>query len=280
MRSHLEKKQLFESHLDDYLPPRLAVPAKIAEAMTHSMHAPGKRLRPVLFLMLGEGLSLAPERILPAAVGMEMVHTSSLILDDLPMMDDATERRGRPCLHIVFGEATAVLAAQALLVQALALLSRNCVSQGLPSQEHHQAIQIMVETIGLSGMIAGQQADLDTWYADDVSAVDVKRIHELKTGALFRALSMLAGILARVPGDHLARLESFGRAFGLAFQIQDDLADYGAEESANLARVLGPDRAQVMLQQALERAGRELRALDLLQVESIFPEIFGKVVSR
>jgi geranylgeranyl pyrophosphate synthase len=189
------------------------------QAMAYTLHAPSKRVRPVLTMLCAElcGGEAAPA--LPAAAAMELVHASSLILDDLPSMDDAPLRRGRPANHIQHGEAIAILAAFGLLNLAFGTLARE-----YPPALAARLTALLSNAVGTDGLIGGQSADL---LATDqqISFEMLERIHRGKTGSLFSAAAVGGALVADAAEDDIARLEAFARNLGLAFQIVDDLLD-------------------------------------------------------
>jgi geranylgeranyl diphosphate synthase type II len=203
----------------------------VAGAVAYSLFAPAKRLRPVLSLLVADVLKGDPGPVLPAACTIEMVHTASLILDDLPSMDDAGSRRGRPACHVVHGEATAILAAFALLNRAFEILADGW--DGGPDPKTRSAIAgELSRAVGGDGMIAGQAADL----AMTERAVDfpmLEFIHSRKTGALFIASAALGAVAAGASERDRAAMAMYAKNVGLAFQIVDDLIDAteGAEEA-------------------------------------------------
>jgi geranylgeranyl diphosphate synthase type II len=191
----------------------------VQQAMAYTLHAPSKRVRPVLTLLSAELCDGDSTKALPAAASMELVHTSSLILDDLPAMDDAPLRRGRAANHRQYGEAIAILAAFGLLNLAFATLAR--------AYEPSLAVRLSAlvgAAVGADGLIGGQCSDL---LATDqqISFEMLERIHRRKTGALFSAAAVAGALIASAPPDDIARLETFARNLGLAFQIVDDLLD-------------------------------------------------------
>ena len=203
------------------LPPLGTPPAVLHEAMRYTLLLPGKRLRAVLVLACCEMLRGAAERALPLAVAVEMVHASSLILDDLPSMDDATLRRGRPALHRVVGEANAILAAVALLNEAFA----RVLDAPLREAARGRAALRLARAVGAEGLIGGQVADLEaTGRAVDLDGLEF--IHSHKTGALFIAAVELGAIAAGGSARDIATLGRYAKNLGLAFQITDDLLDY------------------------------------------------------
>lgn len=222
-----ESRLRVERRLDLLLGPRVAAPARFVEALRYAVLGGGKRFRPILVLASGDASSPQPldqdgevaGGLLTGACAIEMIHTFSLIHDDLPSLDNDDLRRGRPTLHRKFDEATAILAGDALLNLAYEVLA-NAVD----SLESARAIAVVSKAVGLEGMISGQVLDL----AAQGSAVDgetIHRIHALKTGALIAASCEVGGILSRAPEASIHRLREFGRELGLAFQIVDDILD-------------------------------------------------------
>jgi geranylgeranyl diphosphate synthase type II len=210
----------------------------LREAIAYSLLAPGKRLRPLLVLLACEAAGGRDEAALPAAAAVEMVHTYSLIHDDLPAMDDDDLRRGRPTCHKQFGEALAILAGDALLTLAFQVLS-----EGYPPATAAACCRELARGSGAAGMVGGQVEDLAWENRPSGMLDDLERVHSLKTGALFRACLRLGAIVAqgeRPGGPGLEVLESldvFGRAFGLAFQITDDLLDVEGDAARTGKRV-------------------------------------------
>jgi geranylgeranyl diphosphate synthase type II len=197
--------------------------APVEAAIRDSLYAPAKRLRPVLALLVAEVLRGDPEPVLPAACSIEMVHTASLILDDLPSMDDASSRRGRPACHVAHGEATAILAAFALLNRAFDILAEGW-ARG-PDAALRAAIgRELARAVGPQGMIAGQAQDLAmTGRAVDLPTLEF--IHSRKTGALFTAAAGLGALAAGATPAQQAAVVAYAKNIGLAFQITDDLID-------------------------------------------------------
>ena len=192
---------------------------RVGEAMAYTLLAPSKRVRPVLTLLTAELCGGETGNALVAACAVEMVHASSLILDDLPSMDDAAVRRGRPANHVVHGEAIAILAAFGLLDAAFGAIAR-----GYEPVLATQLTALVSDAIGGEGLIGGQAADL---LATDqsISFEMLERIHRGKTGALFSAAATAGALTAGAPRDAIASLQAFAKNLGLAFQIIDDLLD-------------------------------------------------------
>jgi geranylgeranyl pyrophosphate synthase len=204
---------------------------EVAAALEDSLYAPAKRLRPVLALMVADAFRGDDAAVLPAGCAIEMVHTASLILDDLPSMDDARSRRGRPACHVAHGEATAILAAFALLNRAYEILAEGW--SGGPDAAARAALAVqLARAVGLDGMIAGQASDLAM--TDRATSFEtLEFIHSRKTGALFMASAALGAWAARVGPTETAAVTAYAKNLGLAFQIVDDLIDVtgGAAEA-------------------------------------------------
>ena len=243
---------------------RLAVRARapvVEAALEYSLFAPAKRLRPIVSLMVADLLRASPEPVLPAACAIEMVHTASLILDDLPCMDDAASRRGRPTCHVVHGEATAILAAFALQNRAFEILAEGWA--GAPEAGVRATVaRDLARAIGLDGMVAGQSVDLTTTdQAIDFQTLEF--IHSRKTGALFTAAVRVGALVAGARPPLLHRLTTYGEQLGLCFQIVDDILDAvqagdgrtdAALGKATYPAVLGMARARTHAEHARDRA--------------------------
>jgi geranylgeranyl diphosphate synthase type II len=194
--------------------------------MRYSVLGGGKRLRPVLALMAAEACGADRAEALPAACALEMVHTYSLIHDDLPAMDDDDLRRGRPTCHKAFDEATAILAGDALLTLAFEVIAKHIESPRAVAA----CVRALAEGAGPLGMVGGQMADLQAEGQNDGTVDALEAIHRRKTGALLRASLRMGAAVAGVPEPIARALDSYGRAVGLAFQIVDDLLDVGGDE--------------------------------------------------
>ncbi len=210
----------------------------LVEAMRHSLLAGGKRIRPVLALATCEALGRDPAELMPAAAAIELVHTYSLIHDDLPAMDDDDLRRGRPTCHVLFGEDTAILAGDALFAEAVRLVAER--QPGGPEVRVGILLEISRAT-GVGGMVGGQYLDLQD--AGNASAVALQRVHALKTGRLMACAVHCALVLARPPAQVDASLRLFARELGLLFQIVDDILDVAGSEE-DLGKAVGADAAR------------------------------------
>lgn len=225
----LERERLRVDQALRELAPTGASPA-VARALQESLFAPAKRLRPVLALLVARVLEAAPGQVLTAACALEMVHTSSLILDDLPSMDDARERRGRPACHVAHGESTALLAAFALQARAFELLAQGW-PQGPDAAARAVLAQDLAAAIGLDGLTAGQEADL-AMTGRSLDFATLEFIHSRKTGALFTCAARIGARAAHAEGRPLAALGSYAKNLGLAFQIVDDVIDVAGDRLA------------------------------------------------
>lgn len=218
------------TRLEDSLPADWQVPSSLKESMTYSLMAGGKRLRPLLVIAACEALGGNPEAALDAACAVEMVHTYSLIHDDLPAMDNDDYRRGKLTNHKVYGEATAILAGDALLTHAFYSITQISRKYGIAPEQVLAIVEDLAEMAGPRGMVGGQVADMEGEQGLTELA-HLQYIHEHKTGDLI-IFSLLAG--GRIAGgseSELEALRAYGRHLGLAFQIQDDILDLIGDES-------------------------------------------------
>jgi len=225
--------------LERLLPPESQHPVSIHKAMRHSVFAGGKRLRPILCMEAGRMVAgKLPQGIEDAGAALEMLHTYSLIHDDLPALDNDDLRRGRPTSHVVFGEAIAILAGDALQTQAYEVLSNlRC-----PTEARVRIIRQIAHGTGtIDGMIGGQVADLEAEHTKP-DAKTLEYIHRAKTAALITASVVSGGLYAGADEDQLRRLRSFGEKVGLAFQIVDDVLDV-TQTSEQLGKTAGKDTA-------------------------------------
>jgi len=252
-----------EQRLDELLPSSGAT----AEAARYAVFSGGKRLRPKIALSLAEIFGASPEMALTPACALELVHTYSLIHDDLPCMDDDDMRRGRPSAHKAFGEATALLAGDLLLTFSFQLLAE---SPGLSADQKIALVQTLSSSAGASGMIGGQELDL--LYAEKtIDWEELKTVHARKTAALFSAAFEFGGIVGGAPD--LALLREMGQIFGLAFQLKDDLDDSGQDaQKMNAVHLLGKEKVEQHI------AALEDRFEDLLSRLPVRPALFPLTV--
>ncbi len=240
LQETLEQGQgLTDAALDRLIPLETAPPVSIHKAMRHSVFAGGKRLRPVLCIEAGRMIAGSlPEGIEELGAALEMLHTYSLIHDDLPALDNDDLRRGRPTCHKVFGDAIAILAGDALQTQAYEVLARlKC-----PADQRVQIIEEIAHATGtVDGMIGGQVVDLEAEHTQ-ATAEMLEYIHRSKTAALITASLVSGGLYAEGKDKQVAKLREFGRGIGLAFQIVDDVLDV-TQTSEQLGKTAGKDTA-------------------------------------
>jgi len=243
VKARLEtRRRLVETALDAALPPVEAWPATIHSAVRYSLFAGGKRIRPQLVLAAGEAVGAAEPDVMPLACAVEMIHTYSLIHDDLPAMDDDDLRRGKPTSHKVFGEAIAILAGDALLTRAFHLMAE--VPAAFDAERiarRLRATALLGEACGTGGLIGGQVMDLESENRP-IAPEDLERLHRAKTGALLAACVRGGAILGGAKDAQLAPLDRYARAIGLAFQVVDDLLD-ATEGALQLGKTAGKDAA-------------------------------------
>jgi geranylgeranyl diphosphate synthase type II len=235
-----------KEYIDDCFPVFLggppAYPPLIHQAMRYAVMNGGKRLRPIMVL---EGAAIAgfnPESVMPTACALEMIHSYSLVHDDLPAMDDDDFRRGQPTCHRVFGEANAILTGDALLTGAFELMACNAERDGIELRDVVRVIREVAHAAGSQGMIGGQVMDLAG--EEQSGNFDLSLLHTLKTGELFKASLRSGAILGGLPEKGLQALTEFGGHFGLAFQITDDVLDVSGEQSL-LGKPVGSDQKNI-----------------------------------
>jgi geranylgeranyl diphosphate synthase type II len=306
LRAWLDARRTdLDAALERYLPSAPACPPRVGEAMRYSLFAGGKRLRPVLALAAAEAVAAAHgapadrARLLamPVACALELIHTYSLIHDDLPAMDDDTLRRGRPTNHVVFGEGMAILAGDALLTEAFALIAReplrgDGVADATFATRKLRTLQIVADAAGPCGMVGGQAMDLEAAGAGhSVNGEGLRAMHARKTGALIRAAALAGAVMAGGDGPQLHAIERYGEELGLAFQIVDDILDVEGA-SQDLGKTAGKDAAAnkptypalygLEASRAMAMACTE-RALEALRAEHLtgqLPAIARWVIAR
>ena len=230
-------KQIVEKYMDEILAINVIYEKKLIESMKYSVQAGGKRLRPILFLETIKLLNKNPFDFIEIACAIEMIHTYSLIHDDLPAMDNDSLRRGKPTNHVVFGEATAILAGDGLLNLAheimIAFVSKKLTKNNI------NGINIISKAAGINGMIAGQAVDIES-EGKSIDIDTMKFIHSNKTGALIEASIVAAAIMSDADDTKITALKTYAKYIGLAFQITDDILDIEGNE-AELGKKIGSD---------------------------------------
>jgi geranylgeranyl diphosphate synthase type II len=234
------RRASIDRELERLVPSREERPATIHSAMRHSLFAGGKRVRPILFVAAAEAVGGGSAAALASACSLELIHTYSLIHDDLPALDNDDFRRGRPTCHKVFGEAMAILAGDALLTRAFQVLAED---DSVPAERRIALVGELSRAAGtVEGMIGGQVADLEA-EGKPVTPESLDYIHRSKTGSLLRGSVRMGAIWAGADAETFARLDNYGRHVGFAFQIVDDILDVTAD-SATLGKTAGKDAEQ------------------------------------
>ena len=269
------RRALVERTLEATLPPATTQPHVIHEAMRYAVLGGGKRVRPIVAIAAAEACGAEVDALLVPLSAVELIHTYSLVHDDLPPIDNDDLRRGRRTTHVVYGEAMGILAGDALLTEAFSWLARPI--EGVDPSRQLRAIREVASAVDSTGMIGGQVADIvaerSQEHSDDRESLlaELHFIHRNKTGRLLTASVLLGGILAGADDAALAALRRYGDALGLAFQIVDDLLDI-EESSATLGKTAGKDVAQGKLTfpalLGADAAREEVRRLLAVAVES------------
>lgn len=242
IRTYIEDRaEEIEAELGRVIPDSWPLPDKLKAAMNYSLFAGGKRMRPILVLAAAEALGGSKEQAMPVACAVEMIHTYSLIHDDLPAMDDDDFRRGKPTNHKVFGEAMAILAGDGLLTHAFHVAAQ-AGRRGVPAERVLVVIEELAQRAGIFGMVGGQAADM-LGEQGITRLEELEYIHLHKTSDLIVFSLVAGGVLAGATPPQRQALETFGRSIGLAFQIQDDILDVTGDEQ-KLGKPLNSDEKQ------------------------------------
>jgi geranylgeranyl diphosphate synthase type II len=249
----LERTPLVDEALERALPAAADSPAELHAAMRHLVFPGGKRLRPVLSLAAAEAVGAPPGRALPFAAAVELVHTYSLVHDDLPCMDDDAERRGRPTVHVAYGEASAVLAGDALLALAFEVLATAPTADEVLPEHRLSALAELARAAGSRELVGGQSDDLSL-ASRRADAELIESIHLRKTAALIAAAIAGGALLGGASTEEVETLRRFGLAVGVAFQIADDVLDADEKEDSSLVVLLGLDAAQARAEEFLAEA--------------------------
>ncbi|MFC1528630.1 polyprenyl synthetase family protein [Candidatus Latescibacterota bacterium] len=277
------QKERVNTFLDEYLLPETVKPEIIHEAIRYSVFSGGKRFRASMCFASCEMFGGDADRVLPVAAGIELIHTYSLIHDDLPCMDDDDLRRGKPTSHKVYGENIAVLAGDALNALAFDLVSRA---------QNSRIIQILAHAIGTEGMIGGQVADVLSSGKKNIGRDDVEFIHTRKTAALISASVSMGALTAGAPEEELNKCGEFGSRIGLAFQIVDDILDIESSDDvlgkdvgsdqeldkATYPKVFGVEHSRKMAKELVDRASEILSSVR--GDTTIMRELAGFVIKR
>lgn len=252
-----KKKDSVDKTLEKLVPPAKIFPSSIHEAMRYSLFAGGKRVRPILAIAAAEAIGAKTADLLPLAGTLELIHTYSLIHDDLPAMDNDDFRRGRPTCHKVYGEAIAILAGDGLLNMAFEVLSDPRRLKSVPANRLIAIIKEISTASGVSGMVGGQVVDMES-EGKDIDFPTLEYIHTHKTGTLIRASVRVGALYARAGKRHFTALTHYGEMVGLAFQIADDILDITGKQ---------------------EEIGKDVGS-DIKKGKKTFPSFYGLAESR
>ena len=234
-----EKRMIVDEALKDTFQNSEEDTAGIIAAMEYSLFAGGKRVRPILCMAAAEAVGGVETDVLPLACALELIHTYSLIHDDLPVMDDDDLRRGKPTSHKVFGEALALLAGDGLLTESFRLMARMDLKPGMDPSCLLRAIALVAEAAGYQGMVGGQVLDIQ-WEGKEIAASMVGLIHRRKTGALIAASATAGAVVGGGNEEEIRKIGEYGAKIGLAFQITDDILDIEGD-SKTLGKTAGVD---------------------------------------
>lgn len=238
-----ERRLEIDRLLHSYLPGSKCAPPLLHEAMRYSLFAGGKRIRPILCIAACEAVGGRSVVALPFASAIELIHTYSLVHDDLPAMDDDTYRRGKLTNHKMFGESTAILVGDALLTAAFTMIAEKGLASAISPKKILRVMLELGSASGSVGMVGGQLNDIEAQGKEDLTLEKLKRIHTHKTGVLIRASVRIGGIIGGAGPKKLSQLTSFGEKIGLAFQIADDVLDVEGEEE-KLGKPVGQDESK------------------------------------
>jgi len=252
-----KKKDIIDKTLDKLAPPAKTFPSTVHEAMRYSLFAGGKRVRPILAIAAAEAFGAKTADLLPLAGALELIHTYSLIHDDLPAMDDDDLRRGRPTCHKVYGEAIAILAGDGLLNMAFEVMSDPLRTKAVSANRLIAIIKEISTASGVFGMVGGQVVDMEA-EGKDIDFPTLEYIHTHKTGALIRASVRVGALYARAGKRRFTALTRYGERVGLAFQIADDILDITGKQ---------------------EEIGKDVGS-DLKKGKKTFPSFYGLEESR
>ncbi len=284
-------RRLVEAELDAFLPSEREEPASVHKAMRYSVFSGGKRLRPILTMMAADAVGGEGEKFAGPASAVELLHTYTLIHDDLPCMDDDDLRRGRPTCHKVFGDTVSLLAGDALLSASFEMLVRRSLESGVPAEAVAGLVESMARASGSLGVVGGQVADMEA-EGRDVSLEQLKSIHARKTGELFRYSITAGGVMCGAARDELEKLDECAYHFGQLFQITDDILDVRGDES-KLGKPIGSDEKNAKatypsimgiersMEAAEEAARRAVEALEGLRGDvSVMRDLIAYVLTR
>jgi geranylgeranyl diphosphate synthase, type II len=267
------RRALLDGFLEQ-LAARTNAPAPLRDPLARALTSAGKRVRGILLMATGEAAGCRAEKLVAAAAAMEMIHASSLVLDDLPAMDDALLRRGQPTLHREFGEDLAILSSVALLNHAYGLVAQAHAELSPRRWPMQQVLQRVVDAVGWDGTIAGEAVDLHS-EGSHLDFDTLEFIHSRKTGALFVAAAAVGGMLANIHPAPLQRIEVFAKNLGLAFQITDDVLDVTSNPEV-LGKDVGKDEQRLTFVKLAGVEGARKLSEELVETSLAAIEPLGK----
>ena len=276
-----DKKKVIDIYLENKLPPENEDPQMIHKSIRYSVLNGGKRIRPILTLMVAELLGKDYKKVLPAAAGIELIHTFSLVHDDLPCMDNDDYRRGKLTSHKVFGEAMAVLTGDALLVMGMDFICSNAQEEGVSKESVVAALQNILEMLGTQKMLGGQVDDI-SWKNEKGNEGFIEKIYSRKTSALIRAALTIGALLVDASHEQITALENYGEKIGLAFQITDDLLDLQEDnkidDKPTYPEIFGMEKSKKAVQQYCNEAKDSLSLFG--EQASLFHELADFIINR
>lgn len=274
-----KKKKRVDEYLEQAVPSENTYPQVLHKAIRYSLFAGGKRIRPILAIAAFEAVGGGSDVILPFASSLELIHTYSLVHDDLPAMDNDDFRRGKPTHHKVFGEAMAILSGDALLTLAFSLIMEERILKEIEPQLVLQASREISFGAGNFGMIGGQVVDILS-EGTQVDYGTLEYIHTHKTGALIRAALRVGGVIGEASKENLLGLTRYGECVGLAFQIADDLLDIEGTKEALGKNIKGDtQKGKITYPSVLGREASHQRAQELMEMGIKNLESFGETAN-
>lgn len=276
-----DKRKIIDNYLENELPSENQCPTVIHRSIRYSVLNGGKRVRPILTLMVAELLDKDFKKVLPASAGIELIHTFSLVHDDLPCMDNDDYRRGKPTSHKVFGDAIAVLTGDALLVMGIDFICRNSQIEEIGNDSVIAALKYVLEMLGTQNMLGGQIDDIN-WQNEKGNGSFVEDIYLRKTSALLCAALKTGALLFEAKKEQIEALEKYGKNIGLAFQITDDLLDLQQDnkidDKPTYPEIFGINKAKKAAQQYCNEAKKSLFIFG--EKANLFYELADFVLNR
>jgi geranylgeranyl diphosphate synthase type II len=268
MSDFRKTREFIDQRLKEYMNNDEPLLKILIESIDYSLFSGGKRVRPLFCFIVGEIFGVPKRKLISLACAVEMIHTASLIMDDLPHMDDAEMRRGKPANHMVYGQDVAALASIGLLTKAYEVVLQD---PELPDDRKARVVRKLANIVGIEGMVGGQFVDLK-YSTPSMEYATLEFIHIHKTASLFMGVGTSAGIIGNASENELRALEDYAKNLGFAFQIMDDLLDAagkpeemgksGLKDKGNFVKMLGVEKSKQLAKECAERATRSLNIFD------------------